>query len=57
MDLVTMDADAAAILVHATEFGRPEDLELIGQVLFVANTSEGRVIAVNLNMGVVTRRS
>lgn len=52
-----MDADAAAILVHATEFGRPEDLELIGQVLFVANTSEGRVIAVNLNMGVVTRRS
>ena len=54
MGLVEVDGDAAANQVHATEFGRPEDVELIGQVLYVANTSEDRVIAVDLNKGVVT---
>jgi hypothetical protein len=49
MELVVVDADAAADQVHATEFGRPEDVELIGQVLYVANTSEDRVVAVDLN--------
>ena len=53
-DLVEVDGDAAANQVHATEFGRPEDVELIGHVLYVANTSEDRVIAVDLNNGVVT---
>jgi hypothetical protein len=49
MAVATVDADAAADLVHATEFGRPEDVELIGKVLYVANTSEDRVIAIDLN--------
>jgi hypothetical protein len=49
MELVVVDADAAADQVHATEFGRPEDVELIDQVLYVANTSEDRVVAVDLN--------
>lgn len=42
------DADVAANAVDATEFGRPEDIEIIGEVLYVANTSEDRVIAVDL---------
>ena len=32
----------------ATEFGRPEDVQLIGQKLYVANTSEDRVIEIDL---------
>ena len=48
MDLVVTDADAAADDVHATEFGRPEDVEVIGQKLYVANTSEDRVVEIDL---------
>ncbi|KAE8762771.1 alkaline phosphatase PhoX [Georgenia thermotolerans] len=48
MDQVVVDADAAADAVGATEFGRPEDVELIGQTLYVANTSEDRVVAIDL---------
>ncbi len=46
---VRIDADAAADEVGATEFGRPEDVEVIGQTLYVANTSEERVVAIDLN--------
>ncbi|WP_136709223.1 alkaline phosphatase PhoX [Agromyces sp. H66] len=48
MDQVVVDADAAANAVAATEFGRPEDVEVIGNVLYVANTSEDRVVAIDL---------
>lgn len=48
MTLATVDANAAADAVNATEFGRPEDVEIIGNVLYVANTSEDRVIAIDL---------
>ena len=48
MDQVVSDADAAANAVAATEFGRPEDVEVIGNVLYVANTSEDRVVAIDL---------
>ena len=43
------DGDAAADAVNATEFGRPEDVQVIGQTLYVANTSEDRVVAIDLN--------
>ena len=42
------DGDMAANAVAATEFGRPEDVEIIGETLYVANTSEDRVIAIDL---------
>lgn len=48
MDQVVVDANAAADAVAATEFGRPEDVEVIGNVLYVANTSEDRVVAIDL---------
>ena len=48
MDQVVVDADAAANAVAATEFGRPEDVEVIGNVLYVANTTEDRVVAIDL---------
>ncbi len=48
MDQVRIDADVASNAVAATEFGRPEDVEYIDGVLYVANTSEDRVIAVDL---------
>lgn len=48
MDQVVVDADAAANAVAATEFGRPEDVEVIGDTLYVANTSEDRVVAIDL---------
>jgi secreted PhoX family phosphatase len=48
MDQVVIDADAAANAVAATEFGRPEDVEVIGNVLYVANTTEDRVVAIDL---------
>ena len=35
------DTDSAANAVNATEFGRPEDVEVIGSILYVANTSPG----------------
>ncbi|MFE9171861.1 alkaline phosphatase PhoX [Streptomyces kebangsaanensis] len=54
MDKVVVDADAASNAVNATEFGRPEDVEVIGDTLYVANTSEDRVVAVDLNKNVLT---
>jgi secreted PhoX family phosphatase len=48
MAQVVVDADAASNAVNATEFGRPEDVELIGNILYVANTTEDRVIAIDL---------
>ena len=54
MNLVVTDADAAANAVAATEFGRPEDVEVIGQKLYVANTSEDRVVEIDLNKEVLS---
>ena len=54
MDQVRVDADAAADAVSATEFGRPEDVEVIGSTLYVANTTEDRVVAIDLNKQVLT---
>jgi sugar lactone lactonase YvrE len=48
MSVATVDARLAADAVNATEYGRPEDLELIGQTLYVANTSENRVLSIEL---------
>lgn len=48
MAVATVDADAASNAVAATEFGRPEDVEVIGSTLYVANTSEDRVVAIGL---------
>ncbi|QNN55107.1 DUF839 domain-containing protein [Nocardioides mesophilus] len=46
--LAAADGNAASDAVGATEFGRPEDVEIIGNVLYVANTSEDRVVAIDL---------
>jgi uncharacterized protein len=54
MAQVVVDADAAANAVNATEFGRPEDIEEIGSVLYVANTTEDSVIAIDLAHEVVS---
>ncbi|MGZ8803839.1 MAG: alkaline phosphatase PhoX [Microbacterium sp.] len=54
MAQVVVDADAAANAVAATEFGRPEDVEVIGSTLYVANTSEDRVVAIDLNRNVLS---
>lgn len=54
MSQVVVDADAAANAVAATEFGRPEDVEVIGDTLYVANTSEDRVVAIDLETEVLT---
>jgi len=48
MDDVVVNANEAADDVAATEYGRPEDIEIIGQTLYVANTTEERVIAIDL---------
>ncbi len=48
MATVVSDANAAADAVNATEFGRPEDVQIINNVLYVANTSEDRVVAIDL---------
>lgn len=53
MNLATKDAKAAADAVNATEFGRPEDVEVIGRTLYVANTSEDRVVAIDLKARVL----
>jgi secreted PhoX family phosphatase len=53
MDQVAIDADAAANAVGASEFGRPEDVEIIGQTVYVANTSEDRVVAIDLQKNVL----
>lgn len=49
-----LDAKVAADAVNATEYGRPEDVELIGSTLYVATTTEDRVIALDLNTRVVS---
>ncbi len=54
MDQVVVDADAAADAVNATEFGRPEDVETIGRMLYVANTSEDRVVRIDLDKQVLS---
>lgn len=54
MQLAQIDANAAADAVAATEFGRPEDVEVIGNVLYVANTSEDRVVAIDLKKKVLS---
>src|SRR5665811_238351 len=54
MGQVVVDADVASNAVNATEFGRPEDVEVIGQTLYIANTSEDRVVAIKLNKNVLT---
>ena len=54
MDQVVVDADAAADEVNATEFGRPEDVEVIGNMLYVANTSEDRVVRIDLGKQVLS---
>jgi secreted PhoX family phosphatase len=48
MDDVQINGNAAADAVSATEYGRPEDVEIIGQTLYVANTTEDRVVAIDL---------
>ncbi len=53
MDLVVTDADAAANAVKATEFGRPEDVEIIGNKVYVANTSEDRVVEIDVQKNVL----
>lgn len=54
MNQVVVDADAASNAVNATEFGRPEDVEVIGSTLYVNNTSEDRTVAIDLNKNVLT---
>ena len=54
MEQVVVDTDAAADAVHATEFGRPEDVEVIGKKLYVANTSEDRVVEIDLEKQVLS---
>ncbi len=54
MAIAVVDAKAAADAVNATEFGRPEDVEIIANVLYVANTSEERVIAIDLKKQLLT---
>lgn len=55
MNLAQTDARTAAILVGATGYGRPEDLERIGSMLYVAITSEARVLSVSLDNKPVVR--
>lgn len=50
-----MSARQAAAAVNATEYGRPEDLEIIGDILYVAITSEYRVLSITLSGAPVVR--
>jgi secreted PhoX family phosphatase len=54
MATVVVNANAAADAVSATEYGRPEDIEIIGQTLYIANTTEDRVIALDLMKDMVS---
>ena len=48
-DAVQVDARTEAIVNKgATGWGRPEDVDLIGNVLYVAITSEGKVLSIDL---------
>ena len=49
MSLAQIDARTAAANVGATGYGRPEDLERIGDMLYVAITSEARVLSISLD--------
>lgn len=49
MGLAQIDARQAAVNVGATTYGRPEDLERIANTLYVAVTSEHRVLSVSLD--------
>lgn len=55
MNLAQTDARTAATLVGATGYGRPEDLERIGGTLYVAITSEARVLSIGLGNKPVVR--
>ena len=48
MTVAQVDGRSAATLVGATGYGRPEDLERIGDMLYVAITSEARVLSISL---------
>ncbi len=48
MTLAQVDARTAAANVGATGYGRPEDLERIGSTMYVAITSEARVLSISL---------
>jgi hypothetical protein len=48
MTVAQVDARAAAVNAGATGYGRPEDLERIGSTLYVAITSEARVLSISL---------
>jgi hypothetical protein len=48
MSIAQTDARMAAVNVGATPYGRPEDLERIGNMLYVAITSEARVLSIRL---------
>lgn len=48
MALAQVDARTAAVNVGATGYGRPEDLERIGNTLYAAITSEARVLSISL---------
>lgn len=51
---VQIDAKVAADAVNATEYGRPEDIERIGNTLYVATTSSDRVLAIDLDQQIIT---
>lgn len=55
MNLAQTDGRTAATLVGATGYGRPEDLERIGGMLYVAITSEARVLSISLGNKPVVR--
>lgn len=55
MTLAQVDARTAAANVGATGYGRPEDLERIGNMLYVAITSENRVLSISLGNTPVVR--
>lgn len=47
-DAVQIDARSAALASNATAYNRPEDVEIIHNVLYVAITGEDRVLAIDL---------
>ena len=55
MGLAQIDARTAATNVGATGYGRPEDLERIGDTLYAAITSEARVLSIHLGDKPVVR--
>jgi hypothetical protein len=48
MNQAQISARVAAAAVNATTYGRPEDIERIGNTLYVAITSENRVLSIGL---------